>query len=98
METLSSIAHPVRSELIQDVVTFWHWPPLLEAGETPTPNVRLDAWDSVESYTIRMLLASRLKIILSPNLKLIIFLLVLPLVLLFNSSCYYLLPQRGTLC
>jgi hypothetical protein len=53
-------------------------------GNVPTLNVRLDVWDHVESYTIRMLLACRLKIISSPNLKLIISFLVLPLVLLHH--------------
>jgi hypothetical protein len=54
-------------------------------GDVPTPNVHLDVWDRIESYMIRMLLACRLKIISSPNLKLIISFLVLPLVLL----CHY---------
>ncbi len=66
-------------------------------GNVPTPNVRSDVWDCVESYTICMLLACRLKIISSANLKLIISFLVLPLVLLCHTSCYHLLPQRGTL-
>jgi hypothetical protein len=52
------------------------------AGNKPTPNVRSDVWDCVESYTICMFLACRLMIISSPNLKLIISFLVLPLVLL----------------
>jgi hypothetical protein len=51
-------------------------------GEVPTPNVRLDVWDGVESYTIHMLLACRLKIIPTSNLELIIFFLVLHIVLL----------------
>jgi hypothetical protein len=42
----------------------------------PTPNVRLDAWDCVESYTIYMLLACRLKITITFSLKLIISFLV----------------------
>jgi hypothetical protein len=58
---------------------------LSDIGDVPTPNVRLGAWNYVESYTLRILLACRLKIISSPNLKLIIFILVLPLVLL----CHY---------
>ncbi len=76
METLSSNAHPVHRKLIQDVVTFWHWPPLSDVGETPTLNVHSDVWDCVESYAICMLLASRLKIILSTNLKLIIYFVI----------------------
>ncbi len=51
-------------------------------GNLPTPNVRSDVWDYVESYTICILLVCRLKIISSPNLKLMISFLVLPLVLL----------------
>jgi hypothetical protein len=54
-------------------------------GNMPTPNVRLDVWDCVESYTMHMLLACRLKIISSPNLKLINSFLVLHIVLL----CHY---------
>jgi hypothetical protein len=53
-------------------------------GDVPTPNVRLDVWDHVESYMISMLLVCRLKIILSSNLKLIISFRVLPLVLLLS--------------
>ena len=53
-------------------------------GNVPTPNVRADIWDHVESYVICMLLACRLKIIPTSNLELIISLLVLLiLVLLF---------------
>ena len=74
METLSSNAHPVHNGLIQDVVTFWHWLPLSDVGKMPTPIVRSDVWDRVESYAMCMLLTSRLKIILSSNLKLILFL------------------------
>jgi hypothetical protein len=60
---------------------------LLPSGvsNVPTPNVRSNVWDHVESYTICMLLAYRLKIISSPNLQLIISFLALPLVLL----CHY---------
>jgi hypothetical protein len=54
-------------------------------GNVPTMNVRSDVWDHVESYTICMLLTCRLKIILSPCLRLIISFLVLLLVLL---PCY----------
>jgi hypothetical protein len=53
-------------------------------GNVPTPNVCSDVWDCVESYMIPMLLAWRLKIISSPNLKLIISFLVLPLILLHH--------------
>jgi hypothetical protein len=49
-------------------------------GKVPTPNVHSDVWDCVES--IRMLLACRLKIIPTSNLKLIISFLVLHIVLL----------------
>ncbi len=53
-------------------------------GNVPTPNVCSDVWDCVESYAIRMLLAHRLKIIPTSNLKLIIsFLVLLTLVLSF---------------
>jgi hypothetical protein len=56
-------------------------------GNVPTPNVCSDVWDCVESYTIRMLLACRLKIISTSNLKLILSFLVLHIVLisLFKS-------------
>ncbi len=57
-------------------------------GNVPTPNVRSDIWDRVESYVIRMLLACRLMITIpTSNLKLILsFLLLLILVLLFFKS------------
>jgi hypothetical protein len=55
---------------------------LSDIGEVPTLNVHLDAWDRVESYTIRMLLVCRLKIIPTSNLKFIISFLVLHTVLL----------------
>ena len=53
----------------------------------PNPNVCSDVWDCVESYAICMLLARRLKIIPTSNLKLIISFLVLLilLLLLFKS-------------
>ncbi len=51
----------------------------------PTPNVRLDIWDPVESYVIHMFLARRLKITFTSNLKLIISFLVLHILLL----CHY---------
>ncbi len=51
-------------------------------GDVPTPNVHLDIWDCVESYAICMLLAGRLKIIPTSNLKLIISSLVLPILLI----------------
>ncbi len=51
-------------------------------GKVPTLNVCSDVWDHVESYTILMLLACRLKIIPTSNLKLIISFLVLHIVLL----------------
>jgi hypothetical protein len=51
-------------------------------GEVPTPNMRSDVWNHVESYRILMLLACRLKIIPTSNLKLIISFLVLHIVLL----------------
>ncbi len=45
-------------------------------GYVPTPNVHSDVWDCVESYTIYMLLACRLKITFIFSLKLIISILV----------------------
>ncbi len=51
-------------------------------GEVPTPNVQSDVWDHVESYMLRILLACRLKIIPTSNLKLIISFLILHIVLL----------------
>ncbi len=42
----------------------------------PNPNVHLDVWDHVESYTVHMLLAGRLKITFTFSLKLIISFLV----------------------
>jgi hypothetical protein len=54
-------------------------------GHVPTPNVHLDTWDCVESYTVCMLLARRLQITFTSSLKLIISFLV--------SSYYYLLPS-----
>ncbi len=70
---------------------------LSDIGKVPTPNVRSDVWDLVEAYTICMLLACRLKIIPTSNLKLVISLLVLHIVLLSFKSCYHFLPQLGTL-
>ncbi len=51
-------------------------------GDVPTVNVHSDVWVCVESYTICLLLAHRLKIIPTSNLKLIISFLVLHIVLL----------------
>jgi hypothetical protein len=45
-------------------------------GYVPIPNVHSDVWDRVESYTIYMLLACRLKITFTFSLKLIISFLV----------------------
>jgi hypothetical protein len=45
-------------------------------GYVPTPNVHSDVWDRVESYTIYILLAYRLKITFTFSLKLIISFLV----------------------
>ncbi len=39
----------------------------------PTPNVRLDIWDCVESYAIHMILTCRLRITFEPRTKVIIF-------------------------
>jgi hypothetical protein len=50
--------------------------------DVPTPNVRLDVWDCVEPYAMHILLARRLKIIPTSNLKLINSFLVLHIVLL----------------
>ncbi len=47
----------------------------------PTPNVRSDIWDCVESYAMHMFLAHRLKITFTSNLKLIISVLILILIL-----------------
>jgi hypothetical protein len=56
-------------------------------GHVPTPNVCSDIWDWVESYVTCMLIARRLKITYTSNLKLIIsFLVFLILVLLFVKS------------
>jgi hypothetical protein len=49
---------------------------LSDVGYVPTPNVHSDEWDHVESYTIYMLLAYRLKITFTFSLKLIISFLV----------------------
>jgi hypothetical protein len=49
----------------------------------PTPNVRLDIWNCVETFAIHMVLPHRLKITFISSLKLIIFFLV--------STYYYLL-------
>jgi hypothetical protein len=51
-------------------------------GDVSTPIVRSNIWDCVESYAIRMLLACRLKIIPTSNLKLIISFLVLLILVL----------------
>ncbi len=45
-------------------------------GYVPTLNMHSDVWDRVESYTIYMLLACRLKITFTFSLKLIISILV----------------------
>ncbi len=45
---------------------------LSDIGYVPTTNVHSDVWDCVESYTICMLLACRLKITFTFSLKLII--------------------------
>jgi hypothetical protein len=45
-------------------------------GYVPAPNVHSDVWDHVQSDTIYMLLACRLKITFTFSLKLIIFILV----------------------
>jgi hypothetical protein len=49
---------------------------LSDVGYVPTPNVHSDVWDHVESYTINMLLACRLKITFIFSLKIIISFLV----------------------
>ncbi len=54
-------------------------------GYVPTPNVHLDVWDRVESYTIYMLLACRLKITFTFSLEIIITFLVQPQHLLLPS-------------
>ncbi len=45
-------------------------------GYVPTQNVHSDVWNCIESYTIYMLLACRLKITFTFSLKLIISFLV----------------------
>jgi hypothetical protein len=66
-------------------------------GEMPTPNVRSDVWNRVESYRILMLLACRLKIIPTSNLKLIIsFLVLLILVLSLFKSLSLVASTRHT--
>ena len=42
----------------------------------PTPNVRSDVWDLVESYAMHMFLARGLKITFTSNLKLIIYFVI----------------------
>jgi hypothetical protein len=58
---------------------------LSDVGYVPTLNVHSDEWDRVESYTICMLLACRLKITFTFSLKLIISILVQPQHLLLPS-------------
>ncbi len=70
---------------------------LSELAMCASSKLRSDIWDHVESYAIHMFFARRLKITFTSNLKLTkSFLVLLILVLLFNSS-YHLLPQLGTL-
>jgi hypothetical protein len=63
-------------------------------GYVPTPNVHLDVWDCVESYTIHMLLPCRLKITFTFSLKLIISVLVQLQHLLFHSLIVTSSPVR----
>ncbi len=44
--------------------------PLLQLACVPTPKIRSDVWDCVESYAIPMFLARRLKITFTSNSKL----------------------------
>jgi hypothetical protein len=61
-------------------------------------DLRLDVWDRVEIYMIyTQLLARKLKIISSVNLKLIIYFLVYSYYYFHPSSRYHLLPRLGTL-
>jgi hypothetical protein len=63
-------------------------------GYVPTPNVHLDVRDCVESYTMHMLLARRLKIIFTFSLKLILSFLVQLQHLLFHSLIVTSSPVR----
>jgi hypothetical protein len=72
---------------------------LSDIGYVPTPNVHSDVWDCVESYTICMLLAWRLKITFTFSLKLIIFLfgtqlqhLLLPSLIVTSSQVRVSMP------
>ncbi len=71
-------------------------------GKVPTLNVHSDVWDCLESYTICMLLACRLKIIPTSNLKLMISFLVLHIVLLHSFKLLSLVASTwhtpSTLC
>jgi hypothetical protein len=60
-------------------------------GYVPTLNVHLDVWVCVESYTIHMLLARKLKITFTFRLKLIISFLVQlqHLLFLFSNSPFF---------
>ncbi len=66
-------------------------------GYAQTPNVHLDVWNSVESYTIYMLLACRQKITFNFSLKLIISLvqlqhLILPSLIVTSSQVRVSMP------
>ncbi len=63
----------------------------------PTPNVRLDTWNRIESYTIHMFLAHRLKITFTSNLKLIISFLVLHNTFIIHLFKSYLLLLRSSM-
>ncbi len=67
---------------------------LTGVGYVPTLNVHLDVWDHVESYTIHMLLACRLKITFTFSLGLIISFLVQLQHLLFHSLIVTSSPVR----
>jgi hypothetical protein len=77
---------------------------LSDVGYVPIPNVHSDVWDCVETYTIYMLLACRLKITFTFSLKLIIsFLLqlqhlLLPSLIVTSSQVRVGMPLPLLLC
>jgi hypothetical protein len=96
VETLSSNAHPVHSGLIQDVVTFWRWPPLFDVGETNS-ECALGCMGLHRILRDALTPCVQAKDHSSSNLKLIILLFGITTRLLSHTSHYHLLPQRGML-
>ncbi len=79
---LSNVSNPMPILYMDSSIGcgfFPSWP------RVPTPNVRLDIWDCVESYVIHMILACRLIITFTSKLKLMISFLVSPLILLRST-------------